>query len=80
VPRDLAGENAAMRHRLRDTEARLRLLASVVAAGDTHAAQAIARVVLTGTLDPDGVSQRPPSISTPASQVPGPHTQDRNHP
>jgi len=49
-----------LRQRLRDTEARLRLLAAATLA-DIEAAQSLAALVLSGKLDSDGESLRPPS-------------------
>jgi len=63
VSRDLQRENVALRQRLRDTETRLRLLAAAVAADDVGA-RTLARMLLSGSLDTDGVSQWPPSITS----------------
>lgn len=63
MSRDQARENAALRARLRDTTLRLQLLAQAVAQGD-DAAQPLARLLLAGTLEADGVSQVPPSTTT----------------
>lgn len=60
MSRDLARENTELRHRLRDTQIRLRLLAGAVAANDPGAA-ALARLLTGATIGSDGVSQRPPS-------------------
>jgi hypothetical protein len=64
MTRDTQRENIALRQRLRDTESRLRLLASAVLADDAGA-QALARLLLTSPdparLDLDGVSPWPPS-------------------
>lgn len=64
MPRDLRRENAALRTRLRDTQTRLHLLASAVLA-DTDAATSLARLLLSDTLNSDGVSQEPPPAQTP---------------
>jgi hypothetical protein len=61
VTRNPHAEAAELRARLRETQTRLRLLAAAVAAGDPGA-QSLARLLLAGNLDVDGVSQRPPSI------------------
>ncbi len=60
MSRDLASENAALRVRLHDAEARARLLAHAVLAGH-DSAEPLARLLLGCSMDADGVSQRPPS-------------------
>lgn len=61
MTRNPAAENAALRTRLRDTQARLNVLAAAVLA-DPHTAAGIARLLLTAdSLGADGASQRPPS-------------------
>lgn len=60
MSRDLARENADLRTKLRDVQVRLRLLAGAVVAGDPGARE-LARMLLGGSMEADGVSQRPPS-------------------
>jgi hypothetical protein len=71
MSRDQHRENAALRARLRDTETRLRLLAAAVLTGD-QGAEALARLLLGGTLEADGVSQVPPSseLGEPVARIP----------
>lgn len=60
MSREPARENADLRAKLRDVQVRLRLLAGAVVAGDPGARE-LARMLLGGTVDADGVSLRPPS-------------------
>ena len=66
MTRDPSGENARLRRRLNDTEARLRLLASAVLTDDGDA-RALARLLLDARLAPDSVSRRPLS-DTPSGE------------
>lgn len=71
MSRDQQRENAVLRSRLRDTEARLRLLALAVLSRD-QGAEVLARLLLGGKLDVDGVSQVPPSseLGEPVARIP----------